>query len=76
MLDEFSAAKIDPKKPEAPSGSGRPPAAAATGPSDGTGLEDLLSDDEFSKQLQAGMADLLGEVENSVSPETLAADEC
>lgn len=76
MLDEFSAVKIDSKKPEAPSEPGRPPAAAATATSDEPKLEDPLSDDEFAKQLQAGMADLLGEVEDSVSTERLTAGEC
>lgn len=64
MLDEFSAVKIDPKKPEAePSAApsaAKPPAASAT-------EEPALSEDEFAQQLQAGMADLLGELESSVS---------
>ena len=59
MLDDFSAVKIDAKKPEIPAGSPKPPAAGAT-------EEPALSEDEFAKQLQAGMADLLGELENSV----------
>lgn len=59
-MDDFSAVKIDAKKPEAPA---RPPQ-----PSVATDAEDQsLSDDEFAKQLQAGMADLLGELETSVS---------
>lgn len=28
--------------------------------------EDVLSDDDFAKQLQAGMAELMGEIESSV----------
>ncbi|KAK4451861.1 Pex19 protein family-domain-containing protein [Podospora aff. communis PSN243] len=63
MLEEFSATKIEGKAPEIPPGK---PAAAATDPSiPEPKLEDILSDDEFAKQLQAGMADLLGEMESS-----------
>ncbi|KAK4191497.1 Pex19 protein family-domain-containing protein [Podospora australis] len=66
MLDEFSSVNINAQKPAgatAPvSGPGRPPAATdATGASG----EDTLDEDEFAKQLQAGMADLLGEIESS-----------
>ncbi len=63
MLDEFSTVKIDPKKSPVVSGPGRPDAAA---PADESSLEDALNDDEFAKQLQAGMADLLGELDSSV----------
>ncbi|KAH6641710.1 Pex19 protein family-domain-containing protein [Chaetomium tenue] len=48
MLDDFSAAKAEPTKAEVPPGPTKPPAA----------VEGL--DEEFAKQLQAGMADLLG----------------
>ncbi|KAK4033971.1 Pex19 protein family-domain-containing protein [Parachaetomium inaequale] len=58
MLDDFSAVKIEAPKPEAPPPPASPPAAAAAG-------EDALSEDDFAKQLQAGMADLLGELETS-----------
>lgn len=70
MLDEFSAVKVDTKKPE------QPPAPAATGPArpatveneaDDKTLEDMLSSDDFAKQLQAGMADLIGELEKNVT---------
>ncbi|KAL2257461.1 hypothetical protein VTK26DRAFT_139 [Humicola hyalothermophila] len=54
MLDDFSAVKIDGKKSEIPSGS------TASGAPD-----QAFSEDDFAKQLQAGMADLLGELENS-----------
>ncbi len=66
MLDEFSATKIDTNE-EAPtaSGPGRPAAAAAAVPKDPFGIEGL-TDDDFAKQLQAGMADLLGEMQNNV----------
>lgn len=83
MLDEFSAVKLAPEEPEpAPaSGPGRPaagaagavagaaPAAPATdGPADpALDPEAALSEEDFAQQLQAGMADLLGEMENSVS---------
>ncbi|KAK3942300.1 Pex19 protein family-domain-containing protein [Diplogelasinospora grovesii] len=63
FLDEFSAVKVDSKKPEVPSGPGRPDAGSA--PAKDAAPEDVLSDDDFAKQLQAGMADLLGELENS-----------
>lgn len=59
MLDEFSAVKIDHKKPETPPRPPHPPGASVA-------EDDVLSEDDFAKQLQAGMADLLGELENSV----------
>lgn len=68
MLEEFSAAKLGPgtKGPTAaapgPSIPKSAPAPAAT-----TAAEDGFSEEEFAKQLQAGMADLLGEMETSVS---------
>ncbi|KAK3307959.1 Pex19 protein family-domain-containing protein [Chaetomium strumarium] len=58
MLDEFSAVRIDAKRPEAPSG---PPQQGAAGVKE----DQVLSEDDFAKQLQAGMADLLGELESS-----------
>ncbi|KXX81942.1 Peroxisomal biogenesis factor 19 [Madurella mycetomatis] len=45
-------------KPEAAPSAAKPPATSAT-------EEPVLSEDEFAKQLQAGMADLLGELESS-----------
>ena len=63
LLDEFSAAKLDPKQPQVPSGPGKPATAEAADPS----LDDAFSDDEFAKQLQAGMAELLGDMEDTVS---------
>ena len=73
MLDEFSATKIDTNE-EAPkaSGPGRPSAAAADVPKDPLGIEGL-TDDDFAIQLQAGMADLLGEMQNNVR--TIHVDE-
>jgi peroxin-19 len=58
MLEEFSAAKIDTKKPEEPAVPPNPAAANAA--------EEPVFDDDFAKQLQAGMAELLGDLENSV----------
>ncbi|KAL2129807.1 hypothetical protein VTI74DRAFT_7277 [Chaetomium olivicolor] len=60
MLDDFSAVKINAKKPTAPARPAPPTAAPAS-----TSDEQVLSEDDFAKQLQAGMADLLGELENS-----------
>lgn len=58
--------------PTTAAGPGRPPPPASSQPGPAPddhaelSLEDLLSDDEFAKQLQAGMADLIGELEKSV----------
>ncbi|RDL37820.1 Uncharacterized protein BP5553_05253 [Venustampulla echinocandica] len=62
MLDEFTPAQPEPKAPSLPSGPGRPAAVAADPP-----VADAQepSDEDFSKQLQAGLADLLGEFEKS-----------
>ena len=62
LLGDFSATKLDAPKPSAVSGPGRPPVA----PSEDDVGADVLSEDDFAKELQAGMADLLGEIENSV----------
>ncbi|RCI13366.1 hypothetical protein L249_1018 [Ophiocordyceps polyrhachis-furcata BCC 54312] len=55
MLGEFSTVKLDSSKATAASTEAPSPKKA----------EDELSEDEFAKQLQAGMADLLGGLENS-----------
>lgn len=56
MLDEFVPSKPEPKT-SLPSGSSKPPIPT----SDPTSLgAEGISDDDFAKQLQAGMADLLG----------------
>jgi hypothetical protein len=60
MLDEFSATKIDAKEPVT-SGPGKSEAAATD-----TDLPDDLSEEDFAKQLQAGMADLLGGLDSNV----------
>lgn len=68
MLDEFNTAKPESKAP-APasttttSGPGGRPVAVADDPLLGGG--EGLSDDDFAKQLQAGMAELMGELETS-----------
>jgi peroxin-19 len=56
MLDEFTPLKPTADAPST-SGPGRPSTAPTA--------EEGLSDDDFAKQLQAGMADLLGELETS-----------
>lgn len=74
MLDDFSAVKLDSEKQEAAATSpGRPPvsSSAATAKAGESATpkidEEAFSDDDFAKQLQAGMAELMGEIENSVS---------
>lgn len=72
MLDEFKAAKIEsskstvagPATADLPKDAQSPPTAdpAATKAPE----EEVLSDDDFAKQLQAGMAELMGEIDNSV----------
>ena len=59
MLDEFSS-KPEIKAPSLPSGPGRPQASTSE-----TTTTEGISDDDFAKQLQAGMADLLGELDTS-----------
>ncbi|KAH6840717.1 Pex19 protein family-domain-containing protein [Chaetomium sp. MPI-CAGE-AT-0009] len=61
MLDEFSTVKIDATKPQAPPRPTNLPAAAAAE----TEEDEEGMDEEFAKQLQAGMADLLGGLEDS-----------
>ncbi|KAF7932632.1 uncharacterized protein EAE98_003931 [Botrytis deweyae] len=65
MLDEFNAAKPESKAP-APTST-----APTTGPEKSPVADDPLdggeglTDDDFAKQLQAGMAELMGELETS-----------
>lgn len=69
MLDDFSAVKIESKQPDiSAAGPGRPSttSAPATEEKPAPAEDDVLSDDDFAKQLQAGMAELMGEMENSV----------
>ncbi|KAK3328351.1 Pex19 protein family-domain-containing protein [Cercophora scortea] len=62
LLDEFSAVNVEAEKQKLPSGPGRP--AAVEDPTPALGA-DVFSDEDFAKQLQDGMADLLGEIESS-----------
>lgn len=72
MLDDFSAVKVDTKETQAPSQAAQPapaPEAAAPKAAPGPGPASLdadLSEDDFAKQLQEGMADLLGQLDQSV----------
>jgi peroxin-19 len=59
MLDEFSPSPSV-AKPTLPTGPGRPSA-----PVPDLTTEEGLSDEDFAKQLQSGMAELLGELETS-----------
>ncbi|RGP59392.1 peroxisomal biogenesis factor 19 [Fusarium longipes] len=66
MLDDFSAVKIDQSKTVDASSSTKPEAPKEPAPSGKRPeVEDAFSEEEFAKQLQAGMADLLGELEQS-----------
>lgn len=71
MLDDFKDVKIDSKKApdlqaRLPSDSEPPVVPPVVGAAVAAGDEDVLSDDDFAKQLQAGMVELMGEMENSV----------
>lgn len=79
MLDDFSTVKLDSKQPTSsePQAAGGAPVAAsdatttkeapkADGADGATGAGEEFSEDEFQKQLQSGMAELLGELEKSV----------
>lgn len=57
MLDEFSAAKPPPPSQQKP----KEPAVDESDP---------FSSSDFAKQLQAGMADLMGQLDESVSIQT------
>lgn len=61
MLDEFSPSKTESKN-AAPISS-RPPAATAT--DEFSDINDL-SEEDFAKHLQVGMADLLGGIDTNV----------
>lgn len=56
MLDEFTPVKPQSKAPSVPSGPGRPDAPLSI---------EGISDDDFAKQLQTGMADLLGDLDTN-----------
>jgi peroxin-19 len=67
MLDEFATVKLEPPKSPAPLDGSQPKSAAkpegpaAPAPND----DEPFSEEEFAKQLQEGMASLLGELEKS-----------
>ncbi|KAK4162607.1 Pex19 protein family-domain-containing protein [Cladorrhinum sp. PSN259] len=63
LLDDFSPANLEGKNPEVSAGPGIPPVAGPAKPPGGE--DDVLDEEEFAKQLQAGMADLLGEIDSS-----------
>lgn len=69
MLDDFAATSIKDKKSDAPSNATVPASTAAAAPSTNTqsnkssssaSTQPPAEDDEFARQLQAGMAELLG----------------
>jgi len=67
MLEEFSTVKLDQPKPlGAAAASSKPEAPKGSASGKQPEVEDAFSEDEFARQLQAGMADLLGELEQSV----------
>lgn len=75
MLDDFAAAKIDDSKAAKPA----QPAESSTKPEPAAkqaqvGEESEVSEEDFAKQLQAGMAELLGEMDQSVSVLRLACE--
>ncbi|KAI5927155.1 Pex19 protein family-domain-containing protein [Camillea tinctor] len=61
MLEEFSGVAIDPKKATTASGPGRPPAPTV----EPAAAQDDISEEEFQKQLQAGMEELMNDLEKS-----------
>ncbi|RKL30660.1 hypothetical protein BFJ72_g11429 [Fusarium proliferatum] len=66
MLEEFSTVKLDQPKPlGAAAASSKPEAPKGAASGKQPEVEDAFSEDEFARQLQAGMADLLGELEQS-----------
>lgn len=66
MLDEFIPSKPAELKAPTTYHPSKPPANTTVPPLPGLeGLSEGLSDDEFAAQLQAGMAELMGELDNS-----------
>ncbi|KAM0557249.1 hypothetical protein ACHAPJ_005513 [Fusarium lateritium] len=65
MLDEFSTVKLDQEKPAEAAASSKPDVPKESTSGKQPEPEDAFSEEEFAKQLQAGMADLLGELEQS-----------
>lgn len=67
MLDDFSAVKIDSKASQVTNaGPGRPSTSAQAPDAKAKAEDATLSDEEFAKQLQAGMAELMGGMDSSV----------
>ena len=76
MLDEFSTVKLEGAAQSAPaaapttaSAAAPKPPASGSGPAPAFNPEDLenLSEEDFEKQLEAGMAELMKDLDNSVS---------
>lgn len=61
MLDDFSATKLSHPQPSA-AAAAAPPSSAPVNPST---QPDATTDDDFARQLQAGMAGLLGQLDNN-----------
>lgn len=83
MLDDFSAVKIEKKadtaEPKAPAPAAAQPLSAGPQPAGSSDagaqpkIDAPFSEEDFAKELQAGMADLLGELESSVSATEIIA---
>jgi peroxin-19 len=69
MLNDFSAVKVQPQKPTEVAASVRSVQVEEET------AEVPLADDDFAKQLQAGMAELLGELDSSVGPLLAISDD-
>lgn len=76
MLDEFSTVNLDANKDIPKPTAAAPAASNSAGPGTGDGVPDTdeplpglddFSEEEFQKQLEAGMAELMGDLEGSVS---------
>lgn len=73
FLDEFSVPKPELKAPSSQANSGAPsaaakPATAPTPPVPAPTDDDPLLDDDLAKELEKGMADFFGGLENNVRP--------
>lgn len=71
MLNDFSNTKLDAQKPAeppkaTPSQPGPESSKAVPSSDPQANPEDVFSEEDFAKQLQAGMAELLGDLEKSV----------
>lgn len=71
MLNDFSNTKLGAQKPaDTPSQPKPETSKPATSSEPQTNPEDAFADEDFAKQLQAGMAELLGDLEKSVRDDT------